>query len=121
MAEPSPRGDLHPPHAHVGGRALTDEEQRNVAAMDRFRDLYNGDDMERFVRDAYAGSFHVLNLDGSSWTASRASRRNLLDDPDTFIRAEVFIKSKAPGRRMVYRRGVPAGHVAQPAAPVGGE
>ncbi len=57
--------------------------------MTRFRELYNGEDMERFV----AESFHVLNLDGSSWTASRANRRNLLTDPDTFIRAEAFIET----------------------------
>jgi hypothetical protein len=111
MAELSPQVDLHPPHQHVDGRSLTDEEQRNVAAMNRFRELYNGEDMERFVAEAYAESFHVLNLDGSSWTASRANRRNLLNDPDTFIRAEAFIKAKAPGRRMVYRRLVPSGNV----------
>lgn len=80
MADATPRADLNPPHQHVDGRSLTDEEQRNVAAMARFRDLYNGEDMERFVGDAYAPSFHVLNLDGSSWTAGRANRQNLLSD-----------------------------------------
>jgi hypothetical protein len=111
MADVTPRVDLHPPHQHVDGRSLTDEEQRNVAAMERFRELYNGEDMERFVVEAYAASFHVLNLDGSSWTASRANRQNLLNDRDTFIRAEAFIKAKAPERRMVYRRLVPSGNV----------
>ena len=79
--------------------------------MERFRELYNGEDMERFVVEAYAASFHVLNLDGSSRTASRANRQNLLNDRDTFIRAEAFIKAKAPERRMVYRRLVPSGNV----------
>jgi len=111
MAELSPHVDLHPPHQHADGRSLTDEEQRNVAAMNRFRELYNGEDMEAFVAEAYAASFHVLNLDGSSWTASRANRRNLLTDRDTFIRAEAFIKAQAPGRRMMYRRLVPSGNV----------
>lgn len=111
MADPTARADLNPPHQHADGRSLTDEEQRNVAAMERFRELYNGEDMERFVREAYAPSFHVLNLDGSSWTAGGANRQNLLDDPDGFIRAEVFIKAKAPGRRMVYRRVIPSGNV----------
>ena len=111
MADVTPRVDLHPPHQHVDGRSLTDEEQHNVAAMERFRELYNGEDMERFVVEAYAASFHVLNLDGSSWTASRANRQNLLNDRDTFIRAEAFIKAKAPERRMVYRRLVPSGNV----------
>ncbi len=111
MAELSPHVDLHPPHQHVDGRSLTDEEQRNVAAMNRFCALYNGEDMERFVAEAYAASFHVLNLDGSSWTASRPSRQNLLTDAGTFVRAETFIKATAPGRRMVYRRVVPAGNV----------
>ena len=111
MAELPPQVDLHPPHQHADDRSLTDEEQRNVAAMDRFRELYNGDAMERFVTEAYAASFNVLNLDGSSWTASRANRQNLLTDPETFIRAEAFIKAKAPGRRMVYRRLIPSGNV----------
>ena len=53
MADVTPRVDLHPPHQHVDGRSLTDEEQRNVAAMERFRELYNGEDMERFVVEAY--------------------------------------------------------------------
>jgi hypothetical protein len=111
MADLTPRADLDPPHEHADGRPLTAEEQRNVAAMERFRELYNGEDMERFVRDAYAPSFHVLNLDGSSWTAGGANRQNLVEDPDTFLRAEVFIKAKAPGRRMVYRRVIPSGNV----------
>ena len=111
MTDPTREDDLHPPHHHMDGRSLTDEELRNVAAMERFRELYNGDDMERFVVDAYATSFHVLNLDGSSWTATRANRRNLLTDVATFIRAEAFIKDKAPGRRMVFRRLVPSGNV----------
>ena len=111
MADSAPRADLNPPHQHVDGRSLTDEEQRNVAAMERFRELYNGEDMERFVREAYAPTFHVLNLDGSSWTAGRANRQNLLSNSDMFIRAEVFIKAKAPGRRMVYRRLIPSGNV----------
>jgi hypothetical protein len=103
--------ELNPSHQHADSRSLTAEEQRNVAAMERFRDLYNGDDMERFVREAYAPEFHVLNLDGSSWTAGGANRQNLLQDPETFIRAEVFIKATAPGRRMEYRRVIPAGNV----------
>ena len=111
MADLTSVKDFNPPHEHADGRSLTTEEERNVAAMERFRELYNGDDMERFVREAYAPSFHVLNLDGSSWTAGGANRQNLLDDPDTFIRAEVFIKAKAPGRRMAYRRVIPSGNV----------
>jgi hypothetical protein len=103
--------DLNPPHQHADGRSLTAEEQRNVAAMERFRDLYNGEDMGRFVHEAYAPGFHVLNLDGASWTAGRPNRQNLLDDPDLFVRAETFIKTAAPGRRMAYRRVVPAGNV----------
>ena len=111
MADLTPPVDLNPPHRHEDGRSLTEEEQRNVAAMARFRELYNGDDMERYVREAYAASFYVLNLDGSSWTAGRPTRQNLVTRADGFIRAEVFIKSKAPGRRMVYRRLIPSGNV----------
>jgi hypothetical protein len=111
MADQTSRADLHPPHQHADGRPLSDEEQRNAAAMERFRELYNGEDMERFVREAYAPAFHVLNLDGSSWTASRANRQNLLTDAEMFVRAEVFIKAKAPGRRMLFRRVIPSGNV----------
>jgi hypothetical protein len=111
MADTTPRADLHPPHQHADGRSMTDEEQRNLEAMERFRDLYNGNDMERFVRESYAPTFHVLNLDGSSWSASGANRQNLLDDTALFIRAEVFIKDKAPGRRMTYRRLIASGNV----------
>ena len=111
MTDSTPDVDLYPPHQHMDDRSFTVEELRNVAAMERFRELYNGDDMERFVVEAYATSFHVLNLDGSSWTATGANRRNLLTDLATFIRAEAFIKDKAPGRRMVFRRLVPSGNV----------
>lgn len=111
MADLTPTRDLNPPHQHLDGRSLTEEEERNVAAMERFRELYNGEDMKRFVDEAYATSFHVLNLDGSSWTAGRPTRQNLVTDSDTFLRAEVFIKTKAPGRRMVYRRVIPSGNV----------
>src|SRR6185436_4918079 len=111
MADTTPRADLHPPHQHSDGRPLTPEEERNLAAMERFRELYNGDDMERFVRESYAPTFHVLNLDGSSWSTSGANRQNLLDDTNVFIGAEVFIKDKAPGRRMVYRRVIAAGNI----------
>ena len=111
MADPTSRADLDPPHEHADGRPLTAEERRNVAATERFRELYNGEDVERFVREAYAPSFHVLNLDGSSWTAGGANRQNLVEDPETFLRAEAFVKAKAPGRRMVYRRVIPSGNV----------
>ena len=111
MADLRSADDFNPPHEHADGRPPTSEEQRNVAAMERFRELYNGEDMERFVREAYAPSFHVLNLDGSSWTAGSPNRQNVLADADLFIRAEVFIKAKAPGRRMVYRRVIPSGNV----------
>ncbi len=111
MAEHSDGMDLNPAHTHADGRSMSDEERRNVAAMERFRELYNGEDMERFVREAYAPSFHVLNLDGSGWTAGGANPQNLLVDTDAFIRAEVIIKAKAPGRRMVFRRVIPSGNV----------
>src|SRR5215471_14003900 len=111
MADTTPRADLHPSHRHTDGRSPTDEEQRNLETMERFRELYNGDDMERFVRESYAPAFHVLNLDGSSWSASGANRQNLLDDAEIFIRAEVFIKNKAPRRRMMYRRVIASGNI----------
>lgn len=111
MAESTASPDLHPAPRHADGRALSAEEERNVAAMERFRALYNGEDMARFVREAYAESFHVLNLDGSGWTATRPSRENLLMDAELFIRAEAFITSVCPTRRMLFRRVIPAGNV----------
>ena len=111
MADETTTGDLHPPQRHADGRALTDQERRNMDAMERFRELYNGEDMERFVREAYAAAFHVLNLDGSGWTAGGAYAQNLLIHAEPFIRAETIIKAKAPGRRMAYRRLIPAGNV----------
>jgi len=38
-------------------RELTEIEQRNVEKLEHWRDLFNGDDMERFVREAYAPTF----------------------------------------------------------------
>lgn len=111
MADEPSGIDLHPAHGHADGRPLTDEDRRNVAAIERFRELHNGDDMEQLVREAYAPSFHVLNLDGAGWTAGAAGPQNLLVDVDAFIRAEEIINTKAPGRRMVFRRVVPAGNV----------
>jgi hypothetical protein len=92
-------------------RQLTDTERRNLERMERFRELYNGDDMERFVREAYAPTFRVVNLDGSGWTWSSRHRRHLLEDGDLFVRAEVFIQQRAPGRRMRFNRLIPAGDV----------
>lgn len=111
MADETTHPELNPPHRHADGRASSDEERRNLEAMERFRSLYNGEDMERFVREAYAAGFHVLNLDGSGWTAGGADPQNLLVDADAFIRAEVIIKAKAPGRQMVFRRVIPSGNV----------
>lgn len=111
MADETTAGHLHPRHQHADGRSLTDEERRNVEAMERFRQLYNGEDMERFVREAYATGFHVLNLDGSAWTAGGADAQNLLEDTEAFIRAEAIIRAKSPGRRMVFRRMIPSGNV----------
>jgi hypothetical protein len=111
MADETTGIDLDPPHEHADGRALTDEERRNVAAMERFAELYNGEDMERFVRESYALAFHVLNLDGCAWTAGGANRQNLLVDADAFVRTEEIIRAKAPGRRMAFRRVVPSGNV----------
>lgn len=92
-------------------RPLTDTERRNLERMERFRELFNGDDPERFVRESYAPTFRVVNLDGAGWTWSSTHRRHLLDDAGTFVRAEVFIKRAAPGRRMRFNRLIPAGDV----------
>ncbi len=92
-------------------RSLTPTEQRNVAKLERWRDLFNGDDMERFVREAYAPAFQVVNLDGSSWTAGATHGENILADADRFIAAEKWIKQAAPGRRIRFNRVIPAGDV----------
>ena len=90
---------------------LTDEERRNVERFERWRDLFNGGDIERFVREAYAPAFRVVNLDGASWTGNSTHRQNILDDAERFIRAERFILAAAPGRRIRFNRLIPAGNV----------
>lgn len=92
-------------------RAYGAEEQRNLAKLERWRDLYNGDDMDAFVREAYAPRFRVVNLDGSGWTGNSTHGLNILERADVFIRAEEFIKRVAPGRRIRFNRVIPAGNV----------
>jgi hypothetical protein len=104
-------GDPDIEDRYADRRTLTDVEQRNVAKLERWRDLYNGDDMERFVREAYAPQFKVVNLDGSSWTGNSTHRENILTNARVFIRAEDFIKGAAPGRRIRFNRVIPAGNV----------
>lgn len=89
----------------------TAEEQRNLEALERWRDLFNGDDMERFVREAYAPDFRVVNFDGASWTGNSTHRQNILDTAETFIRAEAFIKRVAPARTIRFNRVIPSGNV----------
>lgn len=104
-------GDPELEDVHADRRAHTEQEQRNLAMLERWRDLYNGEDMEAFVLQAYAPRFRVVNLDGASWTGNATHRQNILDDPGVFIRAEEFIKRHAPGRRIRFNRVVPAGNV----------
>ncbi len=92
-------------------RRLTETERRNVARLERWRDLFNGDDMERFVHDAYAPNFQVVNLDGSSWTANSTHGENILEDAEVFVAAEQWIKRAAPQRRVHFNRVIPAGDV----------
>ena len=93
------------------GAALNPVEQRNVARLERWRDLFNGDDMELFVREAYAPTFRVVNLDGTSWTANSNHRENILENAEVFIGAETAIKRAAPGRHIRFNRVIPAGDV----------
>jgi hypothetical protein len=104
-------GDPAVEERYADRRELTVEEQRNVARMERWRDLYNGDDMEAFVREAYAPDFRVMNYDGVAWTGNSNHRQNVLTRAETFIRTEEFIKRAAPGRRIRLNRLVPAGNV----------
>lgn len=92
-------------------RALTETERRNVAKLERWRDLFNGDDMERFVREAYADGFQVVNMDGAAWTARSTHGENILEDAGRFIAAERWILDAAPGRRIQFDRVIPAGDV----------
>lgn len=92
-------------------QTLTEREQRNTARLERWRDLFNSGDLERFVDEAYAPTFQVLNLDGSSWTGSSSHGENVLEDRDRFLAAERWIRQAAPGRRIQFNRVVPAGDV----------
>ena len=104
-------GDPDIEDRHADAREFSAVERRNVARLERWRDLFNGDDMERFVREAYAPTFRVVNLDGSSWTGNSTHGENILGDAELFIRAETFIKRAAPGRRIRFNRVIPAGNV----------
>jgi hypothetical protein len=108
--------DLGDPDVEAGGpyadtRQYTAEEQRNLAAFDRWLELFNGDDPEAFVREAYAPEFTLVNLDGSSWTGNSTHGQNILRDAGLFVRAETFIKKQAPGRKIRFNRVIPAGNV----------
>jgi hypothetical protein len=104
-------GDPDIEDRHADQRELTDVERRNVDRLVRWRDLFNGDDMERFVHESYAPTFRVVNLDGASWTGNSTHGENILSDADRFVRAEAFIKAAAPGRRIRFNRVIPAGNV----------
>ena len=103
-------GDPAVEDRYADRRQLTDEERRNVARLERWRDLYNGEDMAAFV-GTYAPDFRVMNYDGSSWTGNSTHRQNVIDRAETFVRVEEFIKRVAPGRRMRFNRVIPAGNV----------
>jgi hypothetical protein len=92
-------------------RELTAEERRNLERFEQWRELFNHGDLERFVREAYAPAFRVVNLDGSSWTGNSDHRQNILADAELFLRAERFILQVAPGRRIRFNRVIPAGNV----------
>lgn len=110
MADPRPQADLNPRHEHADARTLTDENGPTSPPWSGSGPLQR-QDMEAFVHDAYAPTFHVLNLNGTSWTAGRPNGQNQLKKADLFVRAEVFVKEKAPGRRVEYRRVIPSGNV----------
>lgn len=92
-------------------RELTAEERRNLVATDRWLELYNGDDMEAFVREAYRPELRVWNFDGVDWRATTAHRHNKIDDIETFIKAEKWVLRSAPGRKARFDRRIPAGNV----------
>jgi len=64
--------------------------------------------MELFVREAYAPTFRVVNLDGTSWTANSNHRENILENTKVFIGAETAIKRAAPGRHIRFNRTIRA-------------
>lgn len=88
-------------------RELTDEEQANLAAMRRWNELYDGDDMEAFVRECYSPDYKLTLVDGTVFDASDVT---LGDDVQAFIDVETLIKSECPGRRIVIERAIPAGN-----------
>lgn len=104
-------GDPDLEDRYLDRREHSAEERRNVARLERWRDLFNGDDMEAFVTEAYAERFRVVNLDGAGWTGNSTHRENIISDAATFIRAEQSIKQFAPGRRIRFNRVIPAGNV----------
>lgn len=88
-------------------RELTDEEARNIKHIELWRKLYNGTDMEAFVRDSYHPDVKCTIFDGTDLDGSSID----LADADIFIDTEKRIKKSCPGRKIEILRYIPAGNV----------
>lgn len=88
------------------GRTLTDEERTNLEAMQRWNDLYDGDDMEAFVKDCYSPGYALTLVDGTDFNGAEAT---LAGDVQAFIDVEKLIKSECPGRRIEVHKAIASG------------
>jgi hypothetical protein len=91
----------------IDNRELTAEEQRNLAHIERWKNLYNGNDMAAFVNEAYHPEVKATIYDGTDFDGSKID----LDSPKIFIETEKRIKKSCPGRKIVIERYIPAGNV----------
>jgi len=88
-------------------RELTDEETRNIKQIELWKNLYNGTDMEAFVRDSYHPDVKCTIFDGTDLDGSSID----LADASIFIDTEKRIKKSCPGRKIEILRYIPAGNV----------
>lgn len=85
----------------------TDEEKASLEAALRWVELYNGNDMAKFVKEAYHPEGKVTLFDGVALPGAEPT----ISDHGQFIALEEFILNEYPRRRIAVRRSVPAGSV----------
>jgi predicted SnoaL-like aldol condensation-catalyzing enzyme len=79
--------------------------------MQRWLDLYNGDDMHAFIYETYHPEQKTRMMSGTWGTGNSTHGLNRLDDRDAFVAAEKFIMDYLPTRQIRINRTIPAGNV----------
>jgi hypothetical protein len=88
------------------GDSLTDVERANLEGLERYVSLFNGDVMDRFIREMFHPDFTLTIVDGTDFDGSEPT---MVGDQQTLIDVETLIKSAYPGRRIVVDRAIASG------------